>query len=216
MNTFPGLCRRSVPYHRFYVIETHTLVRDKRGSTMCVAVPAEVIEIKEGNIGLVDYAMLPAGSKLKLVDVKVGEFVLVHVGFAIQRLSREEGLETRGPVQTGLRRNGELMHGYSIAYDLYATARSAAYEHHAVKIKKISVEVGRMAMVNPEQVVYFLTSSRKMILSFKMLSSNAMRHPRRPDARAGIPGTRFTCALNAGLLSGTGEGQGDRSHQCGD
>ncbi len=46
------------------------------------------------------------------------------------------------------------MHEYSIAYDLYATARSAAYEHHAVKIKKISVEVGRMAMVNPEQVVY--------------------------------------------------------------
>jgi len=30
-----------------------------------------------------------------LVDVSVGEFVLVHVGFAIQRLSREEGLETR-------------------------------------------------------------------------------------------------------------------------
>jgi len=29
------------------------------------------------------------------VDVSVGEFVLVHVGFAIQRLSREEGLETR-------------------------------------------------------------------------------------------------------------------------
>jgi hydrogenase expression/formation protein HypC len=29
------------------------------------------------------------------VDVEVGEFVLVHVGFAIQRLSREEGLETR-------------------------------------------------------------------------------------------------------------------------
>jgi len=62
---------------------------------MCVAVPAEVIEIREGNIGLVDYGELRQEIKLDLVDVKVGEFVLVHVGFAIQRLSREEGLETR-------------------------------------------------------------------------------------------------------------------------
>lgn len=62
---------------------------------MCVAVPAEVIEIKDGNIGLVDYGDLRQEVRLDLVDVKVGEFVLVHVGFAIQRLSRKEGLETR-------------------------------------------------------------------------------------------------------------------------
>jgi hydrogenase expression/formation protein HypC len=62
---------------------------------MCVAVPAEVLEIKEGNIGLVDYGDLKQEVRLDLVDVKVGEFVLVHVGFAIQRLSREEGFETR-------------------------------------------------------------------------------------------------------------------------
>jgi hydrogenase expression/formation protein HypC len=62
---------------------------------MCVAVPAEVLEIKEGNIGVVDYGDLKQEVRLDLVDVQVGEFVLVHVGFAIQRLSREEGLETR-------------------------------------------------------------------------------------------------------------------------
>lgn len=62
---------------------------------MCVAVPAEVLEIKDGNIGVVDYGDLKQEVRLDLVDVKVGEFVLVHVGFAIQRLSREEGLETR-------------------------------------------------------------------------------------------------------------------------
>ena len=62
---------------------------------MCVAIPAEVIEIKDGNIGVVDYGELKQEIRLDLVDVKVGEFVLVHVGFAIQRLSREEGLETR-------------------------------------------------------------------------------------------------------------------------
>jgi hydrogenase expression/formation protein HypC len=62
---------------------------------MCIAVPAEIIEIREGNIGLVDYGDLRQEVRLDLVDAKVGDFVLVHVGFAIQKLSREEGLETR-------------------------------------------------------------------------------------------------------------------------
>jgi hydrogenase expression/formation protein HypC len=62
---------------------------------MCIAVPAEVIEKKEGNIGVVDYGDLTQEVRLDLVDVDVGEFVLVHVGFAIQKLSRDEGLESR-------------------------------------------------------------------------------------------------------------------------
>jgi hydrogenase expression/formation protein HypC len=62
---------------------------------MCIAIPAEVLEIREGNVGLVDYGELQQEVRLDLVDAKVGEFVLVHVGFAIQKLSREEGLETR-------------------------------------------------------------------------------------------------------------------------
>jgi hydrogenase expression/formation protein HypC len=62
---------------------------------MCIAVPAEVIEKREGNIGVVDYGDLKQEVRLDLVDVAIGEFVLVHVGFAIQKLSREEGLETR-------------------------------------------------------------------------------------------------------------------------
>jgi hydrogenase expression/formation protein HypC len=62
---------------------------------MCIAVPAEVIEKKEGNIGVVDYGDLTQEVRLDLVDVDIGEFVLVHVGFAIQKLTREEGLETR-------------------------------------------------------------------------------------------------------------------------
>ena len=62
---------------------------------MCIAIPAEVIEIREGNVALVDYGELRQEVRVDLVDVSVGEFVLVHVGYAIQKLSREEGLETR-------------------------------------------------------------------------------------------------------------------------
>ncbi|ADN36062.1 hydrogenase assembly chaperone hypC/hupF [Methanolacinia petrolearia DSM 11571] len=62
---------------------------------MCIAIPAEVLEIKDGNVALVDYGDLQQEVRIDLVDVEVGEFVLVHVGFAIQKLSREEALQTR-------------------------------------------------------------------------------------------------------------------------
>lgn len=62
---------------------------------MCIAIPGEVIEKKEGNIGIIDFGDLRQEVRLDLVDVEIGEFVLVHVGFAIQKLTREEGLETR-------------------------------------------------------------------------------------------------------------------------
>ena len=62
---------------------------------MCIAIPAEVVELKGDNVGVVDYGDLRQEVRLDLVDVKVGEFVLVHVGFTIQKLSREEALETR-------------------------------------------------------------------------------------------------------------------------
>lgn len=46
------------------------------------------------------------------------------------------------------------MHEYSIAYDIYATARRAALENSATSVTAIHVDVGEIAMVNPEQVVY--------------------------------------------------------------
>lgn len=62
---------------------------------MCIAVPGEIIEIREGNIALVDFGNLQQEIRVDLVDVVVGDFVLVHVGFAIQKLDRDEALETR-------------------------------------------------------------------------------------------------------------------------
>jgi len=53
------------------------------------------------------------------------------------------------------------MHEYSIAYDLYATARTAAREHKATKVMKINVEVGKMAMVNPDQVVFLFDTIKE-------------------------------------------------------
>lgn len=46
------------------------------------------------------------------------------------------------------------MHEYGIAYDLYATARRAALENHADRVLRVNVDVGKLAMVNPEQIVF--------------------------------------------------------------
>ena len=46
------------------------------------------------------------------------------------------------------------MHEYSIAYDLYLTARKAAEAHDATRVTKVQVDLGELAMVNPEQVSF--------------------------------------------------------------
>ncbi|HOJ97434.1 MAG TPA: HypC/HybG/HupF family hydrogenase formation chaperone [Methanospirillum sp.] len=62
---------------------------------MCIAIPAEIIEIRDDNTALVDFGSLRQDIRIDLVDVQVGDFVLVHVGFAIQKVNRDEALETR-------------------------------------------------------------------------------------------------------------------------
>jgi len=90
------VCREEIERHNhFFYVVTDPIFHGNGADLMCIAVPAEVIEKREGNIGVVDYGDLRQEVRLDLVDVEVGEFVLVHVGFAIQKLSREEGLETR-------------------------------------------------------------------------------------------------------------------------
>ena len=46
------------------------------------------------------------------------------------------------------------MHEYAIAHDIYTTARRAALENKANLVKRIHVDVGEMALVNPEQVEF--------------------------------------------------------------
>lgn len=53
------------------------------------------------------------------------------------------------------------MHEYGIAYDLYATARKAALDNNAERVNKIHVEVGKLAMVNPEQVIFLFDTIKE-------------------------------------------------------
>jgi hydrogenase expression/formation protein HypC len=61
---------------------------------MCLAIPALVLE-KNGNWAKVDFGGGTTREvNIQLVDVKIGEYVIVHAGFAIEVLNVKEAEET--------------------------------------------------------------------------------------------------------------------------
>jgi len=61
---------------------------------MCLAIPAKVIEV-QGNTAKVDFGEgIVREVNVMLVEAKVGEYVLVHAGYAIQVIDRKAAEET--------------------------------------------------------------------------------------------------------------------------
>ena len=56
---------------------------------MCVALPGKVIEIKDRD-AVVDFNGNQVAARAGLVDVKVGDFVLVHAGCVIQKVTQQD------------------------------------------------------------------------------------------------------------------------------
>ncbi|UCC39932.1 MAG: HypC/HybG/HupF family hydrogenase formation chaperone [Candidatus Aminicenantes bacterium] len=62
---------------------------------MCLGIPAKVVQIDELNQGKVDYLGTKVKTNLALLeDVKIGDWVIIHAGFAISKLDEEEARET--------------------------------------------------------------------------------------------------------------------------
>jgi len=62
---------------------------------MCLAIPARVVETIDAETALVDLAGVKKAVSLALVeDVAVGDYVIVHVGFALQKLDAAEAERT--------------------------------------------------------------------------------------------------------------------------
>jgi hydrogenase expression/formation protein HypC len=61
---------------------------------MCLSIPAKVDSI-EGEMAMVSVGNVRYKASLQLVDdVEVGDYILLHTGFAIQKISEEEAAET--------------------------------------------------------------------------------------------------------------------------
>lgn len=62
---------------------------------MCLGIPAKVIEVDNAQQGKVDYMGTKVKTSFALLDnVKKGDWVIVHAGFAISKLDEEEAQET--------------------------------------------------------------------------------------------------------------------------
>ena len=65
---------------------------------MCLAVPGKIVEIKESDglqMAKVDFGGIFREACLDYVpEAKVGDYCVIHVGFAISLLSEQEAMET--------------------------------------------------------------------------------------------------------------------------
>ncbi|MEW5783234.1 MAG: HypC/HybG/HupF family hydrogenase formation chaperone [Pseudomonadota bacterium] len=62
---------------------------------MCLAIPARVVEMPDPETAIVDLGGVKKTISLALVeDVAVGDYVIVHVGFALNKLNPEEAEKT--------------------------------------------------------------------------------------------------------------------------
>ncbi|CAD7289430.1 hypothetical protein LMG7974_01519 [Campylobacter majalis] len=63
---------------------------------MCLSIPSRVIEIDEQNVALVETLGVKRRVSLDLIseDVAVGDFVLIHVGFAMEKIDTKIALES--------------------------------------------------------------------------------------------------------------------------
>ncbi|MEF8722070.1 HypC/HybG/HupF family hydrogenase formation chaperone [Candidatus Accumulibacter phosphatis] len=62
---------------------------------MCLALPCRIVELRAGEQALIDVAGVGKEISLALVeDVAVGDYVIVHVGYALTRLDPEEAEKT--------------------------------------------------------------------------------------------------------------------------
>ena len=61
---------------------------------MCLAIPAKVLKV-QGDVAKVDFGQgIVRDVNVMLVEARVGEYVLVHAGYAIQVIDQEAAEET--------------------------------------------------------------------------------------------------------------------------
>ena len=60
---------------------------------MCLAIPGKIIGIN-GDVGDVDFGGVTKQTNISMVDAKVGDWVVIHAGFAIEVMDEEDAQET--------------------------------------------------------------------------------------------------------------------------
>lgn len=64
---------------------------------MCLSIPSKITKIdKETNVATVDTMGVAREASLDLIDqeVEIGDYVLIHIGFAMNKINEEDALES--------------------------------------------------------------------------------------------------------------------------
>ena len=61
---------------------------------MCLAVPSKIIEINDSMAKVDVDGVVREASIMLIDDVKIGDYVIVHAGFAINKLDEKAALQT--------------------------------------------------------------------------------------------------------------------------
>jgi len=63
---------------------------------MCLAMPSKVVEVLEDDMAVIELGGVKKTISLGLVeDITPGDYVIVHVGYALSKVDEDEAMKTR-------------------------------------------------------------------------------------------------------------------------
>ncbi len=110
---------------------------------MCLAVPSKVISITD-DVAVIDVYGARREVSLTLLpeEPKLGDYVLVHAGFALQTITKE-AVES-----------GEIMHESSIALSILDILAENCEDEGRQAVTAVTVRIGKAAGVMPEALTF--------------------------------------------------------------
>lgn len=63
---------------------------------MCLSIPSRIVEINEDNLAMVETMGIRRQVSLDLMgdEIKIGDYVLIHVGYAMSKIDEADALES--------------------------------------------------------------------------------------------------------------------------
>lgn len=123
---------------------------------MCLAVPSKVITIGNGVATIDVYgARKEVNIMLLPEEPAIGDYVLVHAGFAIQTIAKASV------------ESGEVMHESSLALSILDIAAEKCAEEHCTAVDSVRVRIGAMAGVMPDALRFAFDSLKENTVSAK-------------------------------------------------
>ncbi|MCO4845089.1 MAG: HypC/HybG/HupF family hydrogenase formation chaperone [Sulfurovum sp.] len=63
---------------------------------MCLSIPSKVVEVDENNMATVDTMGIKRHVSLDLIadEINIGDYILIHVGFAMNKIDEDEALKS--------------------------------------------------------------------------------------------------------------------------